>query len=453
MQEFITNYLAAQGIDVDQRLDELARRYGTAAPNEDVLREELVCQTVMAIAADENAFDKAVRTKENAHLLEKVRDALKGIAQRIRDFFNGIADGGRIKHNKEAAAMLDDADALDRMAEKISTLLDKGREVRAETGDVESGERYAKKPLKFTVFPPYNESKSDANTLATRWANNPNVKAGDWKLAFYHQECYIIEKFDDSMYKYQIVDFVPQDEIEKYNRIWREQYDRNREESMDRRYSGLSDRYREAAQHGEKRSDFNDDVSEHPRKSNEVRGMGKSKNGRWQGEVNTRGGAVSSNTDRQGHGTAGLEGDSSDGLYALDDSYTDDYSIEDVLWGNSDGELYFDSGEFDGDDSADYADSGSIASRLAEADPYEAIDRIYNASAHTAERAIKGYKMVELEKDDYRKVARNVMKTFGISEKRNPGFADEFAERIESFITTMSKTKHSEFSVDAAELI
>ena len=55
------------------------------------------------------------------------------------------------------------------------------------------------------TFPPYNESRSDANELATRWAHREGVQAGDQRIVPYHGKWYLIEAFDDSTLGYQIV--------------------------------------------------------------------------------------------------------------------------------------------------------------------------------------------------------------------------------------------------------
>lgn len=69
------------------------------------------------------------------------------------------------------------------------------------------------------VFPPYNESGSDANELATRWAHRDTIEAGDRALISYHDTWYVIEKFDDSDLGYQVVEKVS---YREYSRIAKE---------------------------------------------------------------------------------------------------------------------------------------------------------------------------------------------------------------------------------------
>ncbi len=72
------------------------------------------------------------------------------------------------------------------------------------------------RPIKMKVFPPYNQSKSDANERATRWAHKENVKTGAQKLVSYHNRWYIIEKFDSAELGYQIVGSVTKKQVDNF---------------------------------------------------------------------------------------------------------------------------------------------------------------------------------------------------------------------------------------------
>ena len=58
--------------------------------------------------------------------------------------------------------------------------------------------------VKMKTFPPYNESKSDANEWSTRWAHREDVAVGAQTLVFYHNRCYVIGKYETADLKYQI---------------------------------------------------------------------------------------------------------------------------------------------------------------------------------------------------------------------------------------------------------
>ena len=65
------------------------------------------------------------------------------------------------------------------------------------------------------TFPPYNESSSEANTLAVRWAKRMDVLEGQQKIISYHNQWYIIEKISNTDQGYQIVGTVKKSEYER----------------------------------------------------------------------------------------------------------------------------------------------------------------------------------------------------------------------------------------------
>lgn len=76
--------------------------------------------------------------------------------------------------------------------------------------------RAGKKRKKLYSFPPYNESFSDANEMATRWAKQPDVKAGDKKIFFYNNSPYLVEKFDSADMNYQIIQKLTKKQYNEY---------------------------------------------------------------------------------------------------------------------------------------------------------------------------------------------------------------------------------------------
>lgn len=66
------------------------------------------------------------------------------------------------------------------------------------------------------MFPPYNESQSDANERATRWAHRADVETGDSRVIAYHGQFYLVEKFDSSEMGYQIVDQITKQQYYEY---------------------------------------------------------------------------------------------------------------------------------------------------------------------------------------------------------------------------------------------
>ena len=106
----------------------------------------------------------------------------------------------------------------------------KGREERGEDTDEAidaspqseyNGEEVAvqhsrKNSLINHTFPTYKESAgNEANTLATRWAHRADIQAGDQTLISYHDNWYVVQKFDDSDLGYQIMERIAKKDYDK----------------------------------------------------------------------------------------------------------------------------------------------------------------------------------------------------------------------------------------------
>ena len=86
--------------------------------------------------------------------------------------------------------------------------------------DVSAEIKYNKKDkFKGKNFPPYNESFSEANELATRWAKQDSIKEGWQKLISFQDNWYLVEKFSDMDNGYQIVEKIRKGEYDRYERI------------------------------------------------------------------------------------------------------------------------------------------------------------------------------------------------------------------------------------------
>lgn len=113
---FITNYLVAKGENIDNLLDDIKVKWGDSVRSEGAVLEELVCQTVMAIATDEAAIKSALSLEENKGILKKVASALKKIAKAAYDFIKGV---GIQAHNKQAQPWIDNIEALNELAVRL----------------------------------------------------------------------------------------------------------------------------------------------------------------------------------------------------------------------------------------------------------------------------------------------------------------------------------------------
>lgn len=139
LEKFVMNYLVENNQNVSELLDDIAARWGQDAAGREAQREELIAQTVMALASDENAFMKAVETPQNKKLLEKVREAIKRLAAKVKEFFRGTDENGRgYGHNRQAQPWLDDIQALEKLAGKFDELVTAAKDNKAEYGSRES---------------------------------------------------------------------------------------------------------------------------------------------------------------------------------------------------------------------------------------------------------------------------------------------------------------------------
>ena len=445
VQAFVVNYLTAEGKDTDALLGDIAARWGKDAATREVQMEELVCKTVEALAADSEALQRAIETKKNSGILKKVGDALRRIADRIMQYFKGDREQGQRGHNKQAQAFLDDAAALRQMAELCSEAFENARENEREFGGKESEERYSKRKKKKVKtffkndnFPSSYLVDSDAHKEATLWAQNPDTNVGDQRLASYHFKWYIIEKFDSMPFKYKIVEELTAGEFEKYRKRWEEQYGRNFEEELSGDCNQNDDNYRKAVEYGEERSDINVDDVEHTGENKEIFGLGKSENGKQHNPLNPDESVISGNENRQRDGAAGLK-DDPNGRYSKDDTIFDDF--EDEVMFTSDGDIAFDGFGADAQRTID------VKEMVQEQGAEHAVYTLYNAAARTAEKAIKGHSGIQLGEQNYERIAKKLMRQFGISGKHNPEMQAVIADRVKAFADAVKQKKKADFDV------
>lgn len=121
---FITNYLVAKGENIDNLLDDIKINWKDRAATDEAALEELVCQTVMAIATDEAAIKTALSLEENKGILKKVASALKKIAKAAYDFIKGV---GIQAHNKQAQPWINDIEALNELATRLEKAFESTR--------------------------------------------------------------------------------------------------------------------------------------------------------------------------------------------------------------------------------------------------------------------------------------------------------------------------------------
>lgn len=128
IRDFVVDYLLATGRNIDNMLDEIKANWGERVTSKDDCVEELVCNSVMAIASDEGAMARAVDSVKNKSILERLAKAIKNLAGRIKEFI--------LNHttNKTARIFAQDAQALERLAEMFSEAADKISGAKNENG-------------------------------------------------------------------------------------------------------------------------------------------------------------------------------------------------------------------------------------------------------------------------------------------------------------------------------
>lgn len=137
IRNFVVDYLYASGHDVMKMADNVKINYGDRLTtnedwNEDCI-EEIVCNSIMAIAGDESAMHKALQVaKADEGVLQKLANAIKNLASKIKEFI--------ITHttNEAAQAFVNDVKALDKLAEMFSDAADN---IKAKSEEVITNEQ------------------------------------------------------------------------------------------------------------------------------------------------------------------------------------------------------------------------------------------------------------------------------------------------------------------------
>ena len=300
--------------------------------------------------------------------------------------------------------------------------IDKDKVVIADNGEISEARIYG--VPKNRVFPPYNESQSDANEWAMRWARKSDVNTGDQRLATYRGRWYIIEKFDDTPYGYQIIRYVKNKDVDRVKKELEERYGRNKAEKMEGTIDEIGISRREQLENGEERYDFDAAIFEHSGESDKIFGLDRYEKDRRGAQFNADESAVGSNEDRQGNGTSGLE-DNNDLRFAVDDSINDELLEldEELFW----------------EDNRKYIDE------FIKADPESSVLAIYNSISKTAEGVIRGFKGVRLKDKDHRSIARQIMRKYDIKAAISPDAEERIAERIERFVKDVRSGDGAEF--------
>lgn len=178
------------------------------------------------------------------------------------------------------------------------------REVDAKAQSEYNGEEVAvqhsrKDSLINRTFPTYKEGKgTQANELSTRWAHRVDIQAGDKTAVSFNGSWYLIEKFDDSEWGYQIIDKITEQEYLSYEEEWNN--GNRQEQSIQKgvsRFTSL-DRQRNSSFRGKS----NNDVarSQQRGENQEVRGLGEEQSQRRETQSDRSGDSEGGGSSKQG---------------------------------------------------------------------------------------------------------------------------------------------------------
>lgn len=119
IRNFVVDYLFAKGNDVNKMIDRVESLYKDKVSTREDCLEEIVCNSIMAIAGDESAMKKALQVaKAEESILDKLANAIKNLAGKIKNFI--------LTHttNETAKTFVKDVEALDKLAEMFSNAAD-----------------------------------------------------------------------------------------------------------------------------------------------------------------------------------------------------------------------------------------------------------------------------------------------------------------------------------------
>lgn len=133
IRNFVVDYLFAKGNDVNKMIDRVESLYKDKVSTREDCLEEIVCNSIMAIAGDESAMKKALQVaKAEESILDKLANAIKNLAGKIKNFI--------LTHttNEAAKTFVKDVEALDKLAEMFSDAADN---IKAKSEDVITNEQ------------------------------------------------------------------------------------------------------------------------------------------------------------------------------------------------------------------------------------------------------------------------------------------------------------------------
>lgn len=153
--------------------------------------------------------------------------------------------------------------------------------------------------LIYHTFPTYKEgNRTQANELATRWAKQKDVVAGDRKLISYEGRWYVIQKFDDSDYGYQIMERIDSKHYQSYLEEY-ENVDRQKQ-SIQKISSGITSLDRRGDSVVGKQHSANSSYTRLGEKNSQVQRVGEEQSQSGQTSSNRNGDSEGGSSSEQG---------------------------------------------------------------------------------------------------------------------------------------------------------
>ena len=205
------------------------------------------------------------------------------------------------------------AESLVEASENFQAAQNSAEAIENSDGTVYSKRGYQKVFFKENVFPPFNESQSEAHELAERWSRSESTEVGERKLISFHQKWYLIESFEDMKYGYQIMrQLTKQDYIREasfYETITGYQSLQNTSSEN----AALLRKVDDTARRG---YSSDSDASQHRGADNSLYGMGAAQNAGGYTKSNGTGDLSSSSLDSQGENRSTVK--TSESIEAMD---------------------------------------------------------------------------------------------------------------------------------------
>ncbi|HRF69887.1 MAG TPA: hypothetical protein PKV66_00490, partial [Candidatus Pelethenecus sp.] len=211
--------------DTSQVIDSILKKdYGITQNDVDTLQTALTEGNVtdkQRLLLSEIVASQSEYLFGSEQMIERLASKKRGLARKILDRIKNFVKILKAKTPEERNIIK----KLEKAQKLFEKALEKsGVKYLTDKVDTDSEIQYNKKRkdnLINQTFPTYKESAgSEANELATRWAHKENVMVGDKTAISYKDNWYLIEKFSDSDWGYQIIEKLTEQEYLRYEEEW-----------------------------------------------------------------------------------------------------------------------------------------------------------------------------------------------------------------------------------------